>query len=999
MKNLDISSINSHLESVLKMYSDVFRKHILFLAATIILCGVSVSFSQELREYYIECDQQAFDYLISHPEENDTVDCDFEFDGQTWNDVALTLSEYEYRYFPKKSFKADFPDENLFHERDKMNLMAEWNDPSFAREYISMQLFESAGLPAQTCWYAKLFINGDYYGLFLDKEEVDEKYLERIGYSEDASIYKADTTGCFLRPEDQIDQVWDKITNTSTGYIELENLITWLDTEFDERYYDNLSRYFDPIELAKVISLNSLAGNRSTYYTNYYLIQNHELSNLWLLIPNNLDSTFSYSDGYSEPYYYRAGHEYLSETNALITRCWENEPFRSEIFAQLDWICENFFNEVYLQDITDSLSSLLYDAVDEDPNKQFSSQDFLASLSAIPGEASQRSLVIGNEIDNHPLPFDLKMSMLTPVCEYFSWDLTYSNSGEPIEYTLQIADDYLFTQNLIEISTGANTSYLDYGILPGQYYWRVIAETNASAQTFSISPFAEISIPEEAFIGTTVTGNISVSTTWSIEGSPYSLPEGLIIEDDAVLTIEPGVIVGIGPRQSIIIDGGLEAVGTMNDSIYFVPLNPDTNWGAFQLDRSSDEINVSFVNMTFSGNPESTLPLGALFTIYESNVNIFDSKLSNGVRGVIDAYGGNVHCERIDFHNFIDEQVLLHYGSAIFRSCKFTNLYLTQGDIIDLNQIHAAGEISRCEFFGGGDDLLDLGGVSNLEISCNKFLYSNDKGISIDGDSHSLSIYNNFVLDCNIGIAIKTMSSAELFNNVIASNDTGFAILREPGLSGVVRIKNSVLWNNGLEVYHFLNDTVDIQYSYVEGNDVYPGTGNLNSDPMFVDPWNDYFYLCQGSPLIDAGYGTGYPELDFIDSARTDIESIPNTGAGEIDYVDIGLYEYYETNLSAPLIEDATPSSYLLLGNYPNPFNSVTKINFTVGSGDWAEITIYNVLGRKVYSREFKDIVPGKYSMLWNGRDDGGNPLASGILFCRLKAERGTRISKIVLLK
>lgn len=955
------------------------------------------AFGQELRSYYIYCDESQFEYLLTHPEENTPVDCSFEYEYQLWSDAVIFLREAPYQNFPKKSFKIDFDDSTPFLERDVMNLMAEWNDPTLCRQYLAYDLFNRAGLPSPLAWFARLYVNDVYMGLYLDVEEVDEQFLFRTVIQQDASIYRADSAGCLLTPYEPVEELWVKETNEPTGYYDLENLIMWLNTVFDSLFFTELGDHFQPLELAQAIAVNALLGNRSTYYDNYILIHDLGQDGYWRMVPWNADSTLEYWPDYDDPQYYRSGHQSLLHTNSLITHCWRHVDMRCLIFDQMVWLMDNLFTESYYQEITDTLAALLYDAVREDTNKQFSLFEFLVGLEEIPADVVGRSADLEYRMEHEPLPFNLKTTILTPACVYFSWEPTIIADGSRVTYGIKISNDPLFSGYVININADTNTSLLYNNLLPGQYYWRAYAESPYHESTQSIAFFNEVEVPEGAFSGTVVNENITSSITWDIEGSPYSLPNGVRIETGAVLTIEPGVLVGLGARQSIIVEGRLDAVGTIDDSIRFVPLNPVSNWGAFIAAQNS-EANLGFVYLT-GGSVDSVhsilLPLSTIQVGWGGELNIFDSHLNGGsgyigVRG----YYGIIHFERVAMDHFYN-MIGAHHGSTITRSCSFS---FCEYELLDIEQTSLTNEVINCSFYGDSGDAIDLDGVGNCQISGNYITGFPDKGISLGSYSENISIFNNIITNCEIGIAVKTSCSAVLFNNLISLNNYGLR-MSDDGSGGEAEIRNTVLWGNNTEISVDPNANLNVEYSLVQGTTVFPGQGNINSDPQFIDLWNENFYPQANSPMIDAGYGTGHPEFDFIDSGRVDIPEIPNTGAGEIAYVDMGVYEYYQPASAAVQATAPVPETHLLLDNFPNPFNGVTRIDFTMGRTGWAEIEIYNILGRLVFSRSFERLSPGKYSMLWNCRNNNGTPVASGMYFCRLEVEHGVRMKKMVLLK
>jgi M6 family metalloprotease-like protein len=85
--------------------------------------------------------------------------------------------------------------------------------------------------------------------------------------------------------------------------------------------------------------------------------------------------------------------------------------------------------------------------------------------------------------------------------------------------------------------------------------------------------------------------------------------------------------------------------------------------------------------------------------------------------------------------------------------------------------------------------------------------------------------------------------------------------------------------------------------------------------------------------------------------------------------------------------------------NYPNPFNPETSINFALSNDGNVEINIYNVRGQKVRTLLNTEMSRGTHSVVWNGNDDNGNQVGSGIYFYRMKADEYTSIRKMMLLK
>jgi len=93
------------------------------------------------------------------------------------------------------------------------------------------------------------------------------------------------------------------------------------------------------------------------------------------------------------------------------------------------------------------------------------------------------------------------------------------------------------------------------------------------------------------------------------------------------------------------------------------------------------------------------------------------------------------------------------------------------------------------------------------------------------------------------------------------------------------------------------------------------------------------------------------------------------------------------------------PKTHQLFQNYPNPFNPETQIKYDLPVSGHVELTIYNILGQKVkvLVDEIQDA--GHKSVMWDGKDDEGREVASGIYFYKITAESFKKTKKMVLLK
>jgi hypothetical protein len=93
------------------------------------------------------------------------------------------------------------------------------------------------------------------------------------------------------------------------------------------------------------------------------------------------------------------------------------------------------------------------------------------------------------------------------------------------------------------------------------------------------------------------------------------------------------------------------------------------------------------------------------------------------------------------------------------------------------------------------------------------------------------------------------------------------------------------------------------------------------------------------------------------------------------------------------------PALSALYPNFPNPFNPETTIRFSLGTAGPVKLSVYNTKGQLVRTLANSQMPSGPHQMLWNGRDESGAPVASGVYFYRLDTDNYNRIMKMVLMK
>ncbi|MDV7392902.1 choice-of-anchor Q domain-containing protein, partial [Arthrospira platensis SPKY1] len=200
--------------------------------------------------------------------------------------------------------------------------------------------------------------------------------------------------------------------------------------------------------------------------------------------------------------------------------------------------------------------------------------------------------------------------------------------------------------------------------------------------------------------------------------------------------------------------------------------------------------------------------------------------------------------------------------------------------------------IQNAEGINGGIALQNRGGGMYLDGSSPTVLNCqfNNNFSSVGGAIYALNSHASFV-NCvvyenvaDVGGALYNRSSNTSFTNCTFSNNlsfnfTGIFVSFTPSPT----FSNCIIWANdgGLTQQQGANSTVN--YSILD--EVFPGTGNIIEDPLFVDPANDNFRLQASSCAIDNGLDSAVPA-----GVTTDLDGNPRFYNG--GQVDIGAYEF-----------------------------------------------------------------------------------------------------------
>jgi hypothetical protein len=337
-----------------------------------------------------------------------------------------------------------------------------------------------------------------------------------------------------------------------------------------------------------------------------------------------------------------------------------------------------------------------------------------------------------------------------------------------------------------------------------------------------------------------------------------------------------------------------------------------------------------------------------------------------------------------------------------------TNMHFANNRVID-NLVQGA---SNYNVYGGGLSVFvnnDVPGWPQGDIVIESNLFRGNRAVASDWCAGGgISVWNEKPLIQNnvivgnlafigggVGMIRDLYTTAPtLINNTISNNRATSNVGGGIASRGVwtPRLINSIAWGDtgSQEIALLDGSAINVQYSNIQGPTVYPGQGNINANPLFLDAT---YRLSDYSTCIGAGAdsilmgGTLYraPPTDIYGLARpTPFGSQPDIGACENPNPIVGVVE---GGLGMP-------PAFALSQNYPNPFNPSTTIPFALPHKSHVTLTFYNTLGQLVATMVNGELEAGYHKVTFDGSD-----LASGVYFYRLRAGEFVQSMKLVILR
>ena len=310
------------------------------------------------------------------------------------------------------------------------------------------------------------------------------------------------------------------------------------------------------------------------------------------------------------------------------------------------------------------------------------------------------------------------------------------------------------------------------------------------------------------------------------------------------------------------------------------------------------------------------------------------------------------------------------------------------------------------------DAVLSFHNVTGVMIKGSFFANNQSTGTNKSGviglNASTIKLENSILVN-NTGTSAGVINALnnsvlQITNSTIYHNENtnvmGSTLVNSTGSR--ITMLNSIISGN-TPIFN-VGGILDVTYSRIIGNS---NIGNINLDPLFMNESSgigaqfptmiEDWILAEDSPCIDAGN----PELQYLDLADPEnpfLAQFPSRGGLRNDqgaFGGGGVCWVDETEQNKISVLPA-----LKVQTYPNPFNPNLGIKIMVNDlTQPLNVTVYNLKGQKI-----KELVQG-YSqsetlqLVWNGRDEQGQPVATGVYFIRVQVSDRTAVKKSVLIK
>lgn len=329
---------------------------------------VEANVQSKLPIYEIRMKPEDLQMMDNDPRGEELYPATFTANGVIYENVKIRYRGQWARTWPKKPLKIFFNEDKLFEGQKRLNLNSSFRDPSFIRESVAYHIYRKAGVPASQSQLARVHLNGEFRGLYVQVEQPDKAFAKR-NELKGATIIKANS-----RMKEADERVFPSADHYRMHYEQEtqkdEDAIPALKSlcEGLERTENALEFFEKHVDLEKFINYlagSALCQNWDGYNKNHFLVYNAGDSQKWFVLPWDLDRAlgdhWDWSFGQADLPIELGTEEMPGVTgwNRMINRFFSHPELRARLAARIQVLLEKEFTPEKLDPVIDELHAAI----------------------------------------------------------------------------------------------------------------------------------------------------------------------------------------------------------------------------------------------------------------------------------------------------------------------------------------------------------------------------------------------------------------------------------------------------------------------------------------------------------------------------------------------------------------------------------------------------------------------------------------------------------------
>jgi spore coat protein H len=457
----------------------LFRKYffnpILILSISITVFFTQNSFAQnnfpdngvvfkddELANIQITLDPDSLLLLYNNIYGNYNFPCTFIFQNSLASDTiynaGIGLRGNTSLQSAKKSFQITFnalvPGQK-YHGLSKMNLNGEHNDPCIIRSKICWDMLRNFGVPAPRANHVKVYINGNYYGLYINVENINDDFVQSRFGNENGNLYKclygSDLTWLGNNQSAYETSNYELKTNELTN--DRSDLIHFIDVLNNTPISDlqcELEKVLNVDNMIRCMAFDVLSGNWDgpLYNKNNFFLYKNTFTNKFEYIPYDLDNTLGI-DWLGQDWGIRNIYNWIpnGQPRPLYEKILAVPEYNSRFTYYITKFIDQYFNEAFLFPRIDTLKSKIQTAAEQDIYRTldwgFTINDFNTSFTQALGNQVAYGLKDYISVRIFNATQQLNTYNLNPIITQYIH--SYPGSGDNLFISAFVEDDNLQT--------------------------------------------------------------------------------------------------------------------------------------------------------------------------------------------------------------------------------------------------------------------------------------------------------------------------------------------------------------------------------------------------------------------------------------------------------------------------------------------------------------------------------------------------------------------------